>query len=68
MTYLQLTYLHLATVIPAFVLGSYLMLNRKGTSFHKSLGKLYLLLMLITAIVSLFMSAEIGPSRHQCRK
>ncbi len=68
MTYLQLAYPHLATVVPAFVLGSYLMLNRKGTPFHKMLGKLYMLQMLIIAIVSLFMSAEIGPSRHQCRK
>ncbi|WP_293268246.1 DUF2306 domain-containing protein [Neptunomonas sp.] len=61
MTYLQLAYLHLSTVLPAFLIGSYLLLNRKGTSFHKWLGKIYMLLMIVTAVMTLFMSAEVGP-------
>ncbi len=60
MTYIQLAYLHLATIIPAFLLGTYLLVNHKGTPRHKLLGKLYMLLMLFTAIVTLFMSAEVG--------
>ena len=65
MTYLQLTYLHLASVIPAFVLGTYLLLNRKGTPSHKLLGKIYMLLMLSTAIFTLFLQAEVGPTIFQ---
>lgn len=61
MTYLQLTYLHLASVLPAFLIGTFLMLNRKGTHWHRSLGKVYMLLMLATAVTVLFMPAEIGP-------
>ena len=62
MSYLQLTYFHLGTVIPAFLIGTYLLINRKGTSWHKLLGKIYMCLMLVTAVITLFMSAEIGPT------
>ncbi len=61
MTYMQLTYLHLGTLAPAFVIGTYLLLNRKGTPAHRLLGKIYMVLMLFTAIVTLFMKAVIGP-------
>ena len=62
MTYLQLAYWHLATVFPAFLIGTYLLLNRKGTRTHRFLGRLYMGLMLVTAIITLFMSAEVGPA------
>ena len=62
MTYLQLAYIHLATVLPAFLIGTFLFINRKGTAKHRLLGKLYMLLMLFTALVTLFMSAEVGPT------
>ncbi len=62
MTYLQLAYLHLGTVFPAFLIGTFLLLNRKGTPAHKVLGKIYMSLMLVTAIVTLFMSAGVGPT------
>ncbi|GHF01887.1 DUF2306 domain-containing protein [Thalassotalea profundi] len=62
MTYLQLTYFHLATVFPAFLIGTYLLLNPKGTKRHKLLGKIYMALMLLTAIVTLFMSSVVGPA------
>ena len=61
MTYMQLTYLHLGTLAPVFVIGTYLLLNRKGTPAHRLLGKIYMVLMLFTAIVTLFMEAVIGP-------
>jgi uncharacterized membrane protein len=61
MTYIQLTYLHLGTLAPAFAIGTYLLLNRKGTAAHKLLGKLYMGLMLFTAIITLFMGAQVGP-------
>ena len=40
MSYHQLAYLHLATVLPAFALGTYLLLNRKGTPIHRRLGRI----------------------------
>lgn len=61
MSYIVLVYLHLATVVPAFFIGTYLLINRKGTIRHKQLGKAYMLLMLLTATITLIMSAELGP-------
>lgn len=62
MTYTELAYLHLATVFPAFLIGTFILLNRKGTPMHKVLGKIYMLLMLFTGIVTLFMPAAVGPT------
>ena len=45
---------HLATVIPALPLGLYIFLTRKGGARHKRLGKLWLALMGITAVATLF--------------
>ena len=60
MNYDQLTMLHLATILPAFLIGTYLMVRRKGTSHHRLLGKVYLSLMVITALITLFMPAKVG--------
>lgn len=62
MSYSELTLFHLVTVLPAFFVGSYLMLGRKGTPRHRSLGKVYMLLMLLTAFITLLMPAEVGPT------
>lgn len=56
-----LIYLHLATVMPALFIGTYLMVNSKGTPRHRALGKAYMSLLLVTAIVSLFLRAQVGP-------
>ncbi|MFZ5956035.1 DUF2306 domain-containing protein [Pseudomonas sp. QL9] len=61
MSYLGLTYAHLATVLPAFALGTYLLVRRKGTPLHKALGRCYLLLMLATGLITLAMPAHVGP-------
>jgi uncharacterized membrane protein len=61
MTYIQLAYLHLATVVPAFGIGAFQLLKRKGTPSHKLLGKIYMLLMLATGFVTLAMPAQVGP-------
>ena len=61
MTYTQLAYLHLATIVPAFVIGAFQLLKRKGTSSHKLLGKVYMLLMLATGFITLSMPAKVGP-------
>lgn len=61
MPYLPLAYLHLGTVLPAFLLGTFLLIRRKGTPPHKLLGKVFMVLMLITAAATLFMPAQVGP-------
>jgi len=61
MDYRVLVYLHLTTVVPAFFIGTYLLLRRKGTPAHKQVGKLYMLLMLLTASITLLMEAQVGP-------
>lgn len=60
MYYIQLAYLHLASVVPAFFLGAFLMISKKGTSRHRRLGKIYMLLMMLTALISLCMPAQVG--------
>ncbi|HEY3477218.1 MAG TPA: DUF2306 domain-containing protein [Anaerolineales bacterium] len=61
MSYTELAYLHLATVLPAFAIGLLQLVRRKGTASHKLLGKVYMLLMLATALITLAMPAEVGP-------
>lgn len=62
MSYLQLAYIHLASVLPAFLIGTYLLINQKGTPRHRLLGKVYMSLMLFTALVTLLMAARVGPT------
>jgi uncharacterized membrane protein len=61
---------HVATVLPAFFLGVWLLLfSRKGARWHRLLGSLFLGLMVTTALVTLFIhrrtpqSAAFGMSR-----
>jgi uncharacterized membrane protein len=61
MSYTQLAYLHLATVLPAFAIGALQLLRRKGTAIHKLLGKIYMGLMLATGLITLLMPAKVGP-------
>lgn len=61
-TYLQLAYAHLATIGPAFLIGTYMMFARKGSPHHRLLGKIYMVLMLTTAVITLFMGGT-GSSR-----
>jgi uncharacterized membrane protein len=47
--------IHVATVVPAFVIGTYqIFISRKGALIHRVLGYLYLALMSITSITALF--------------
>jgi len=61
MSNLTLIYAHLATIVPAAFIGAYLLLRQKGTPGHRLLGKIYMLLMMITAVITLFITAEVGP-------
>jgi len=47
--------IHLATVIPAFVIGTWLIFfSTKGERWHRALGAVYLSLMTVTAITTFF--------------
>lgn len=61
MYYNILMYSHLATVVPCIFLGAYVLLAKKGTRIHRKLGGIYMVLMLVTALITLFMPALVGP-------
>jgi uncharacterized membrane protein len=47
--------LHVATLLPAFALGTWLVFfSRKGSRHHKLIGKGYLSLMVATSLISFF--------------
>ncbi|MCB2083338.1 MAG: DUF2306 domain-containing protein [Sphingomonadaceae bacterium] len=50
--------LHVATVVPAIPLGGYLLLARKGGKRHKQLGKLWIGLMVTTALAAIFIQTS----------
>lgn len=60
MKYEYLMYTHLITVVPCIFIGAYILLAKKGTPIHRKIGKVYMILMLFTAIVTLFMPAAVG--------
>lgn len=49
---------HVATVVPAIPLGTFLLLAPKGTPMHKALGKLWVALMLATATAAIFIQTS----------
>lgn len=53
---------HLVTVLPAFVLGTWLIFaSRKGATPHRRLGALYMALMVATAFVAIFIRSGDPP-------
>ncbi len=60
MGYIELMYLHLATVVPCFIIGTLLLVIKKGTNVHKILGRIYMILMMITALITLIMPTQVG--------
>ncbi len=55
--------IHLATVIPAFFIGSWLIFfSTKGARFHRGMGVAFLSLMAVTALTTLFIRV-IDPGR-----
>ena len=46
--------IHVAAVVPAALLGAYLLVRPKGTPQHRVLGKIWLTLMVVTALSSFF--------------
>jgi uncharacterized membrane protein len=50
--------IHVAAVLPTVPLGGWLLLAKKGTALHKQLGKVWLVLMLITATSAIFIQTS----------
>jgi len=50
--------IHVVAVLPTIPLGGWLLLAKKGTAMHKQLGKLWLVLMLITATTAIFIQTS----------
>jgi uncharacterized membrane protein len=46
--------IHLATVLPSLPLGLYIFLSRKGGTRHRVLGRVWMALMMVTAVAALF--------------
>lgn len=59
--YNVLMFSHLFTVLPCVPLGAYLLIAQKGDTLHRLLGKVYMVLMMVTATITLFMPALVGP-------
>lgn len=62
--------LHVATILPAFVIGTWLIFfSRKGAPLHRLAGKAYLTLMVLTSLSAVFvrsfsgLSVDVGPLR-----
>lgn len=58
--------LHVATILPAFLLGTWLIFfSAKGSPLHRAIGYLYLGLMTVTSITTLFIHLVMpdGPFR-----
>ena len=54
--------LHLAAVMPALLLGAWLLLGKKGGPRHRLLGKIYLGLMVVAALSAAVLPAQVGPT------
>ena len=59
--YETLSFMHLGAIAPAFLMATFMMVTKKGTEVHKLIGRIYMVLMLFTAMVTLLMSAQVGP-------
>jgi uncharacterized membrane protein len=62
MSQISLMYFHLATVVPCFIIGTVLLMIKKGTKIHVNFGRIYMILMLVTATATLFIRAQVGPT------
>lgn len=51
---------HVATVLPAIPLGGWIVLSRKGGALHKTLGRVWVGLMVTTALTALFIGQDGG--------
>ncbi|GAL12480.1 putative membrane protein [Vibrio astriarenae] len=65
MEYETLAFLHLATILPAFLFATVIMFIKKGSETHKTVGRFTAFLLLISACISLAMPARVGPTFYE---
>lgn len=58
----KLLHYHLFLLLISFLIATYIMIAPKNTNKHKKLGSVYMALMLIATIISLFIEARLGPT------
>ena len=58
----KLLHYHLFLLLISFLIATYIMLTPKNTKKHKKLGSVYMALMLIATLISLFIEARLGPT------
>ncbi|THD77472.1 MAG: DUF2306 domain-containing protein [Phenylobacterium sp.] len=56
--------IHLATILAAMVATAVLMVGVKGSRLHRVLGWSWTVAMLVTAVATLFIRGNVGPSFH----
>jgi uncharacterized membrane protein len=57
-------WLHLGTVVPSIPLALYLLAKPKGTANHRLLGKIWCILMLVTALAAFMVRGYFLPNWH----
>ena len=61
MYYDMISYIHLATIAPCVFIGLSLLTQPKGSKSHKTMGRIYMILLVFSCITSLGMPAKVGP-------
>jgi uncharacterized membrane protein len=57
----SLMYIHLASVLVAFLIGTFMLMSAKGTARNRALGRVFMVLMLATAVLVLFIPTHHPP-------
>ncbi|CAM4399538.1 DUF2306 domain-containing protein [Vibrio astriarenae] len=64
MEYETLAFLHLATILPAFLFATVILFIKKGSETHKTVGRFTAFLLLASSVISLAMPARVGPTYY----
>jgi uncharacterized membrane protein len=56
----NIVFLHLFVILPCVILGAFLIFAKKGTNIHRQAGKVYMILMAFTGMLTLFIPAQVG--------
>ncbi|MDR9829833.1 DUF2306 domain-containing protein [Vibrio sp. FNV 38] len=61
MEYETLAFIHLTTILPAFLFATIILFIKKGSDTHKTVGRFTAFLLLVSSLVSLTIPAKVGP-------
>lgn len=54
-------FIHVFIMLPCFLFGTLLIVSKKGTRLHTQVGKVYMVLMAITGVLTIFIPAYVEP-------